>query len=109
MLDETFDVPADLDPARELEANLGRGWEYDTHVVFDAPYADARHWIRPTLGDLRELPDGRCELVGSTSNAQAYAGEWLAGVPFAFTVVGGAELKAAVAELGTRFSRAVSG
>ncbi len=105
--EETFDVPADLDPARELEANLGKGWDYDTHVVFDAPYVEVRHWIRPTLGDLRELPDGRCELVGSTSNAQAYAGEWLAGIPFPFTVVGGEELRAAVAELGSRFTRAV--
>lgn len=108
LMDETFDVPADLDPARELEANLGKGWEYDTHVVFDAPFGEVRHWIRPTLGDLRELPDDRCELVGSTSNAQAYAGEWLAGVPFPFTVVGGDELRAAVAELGARFSRALS-
>ena len=107
LLGGTFDVPADLDPARELEANLGKGWEYDTHVVFDAPFSEVRHWIRPTLGDLRELPDGRCELVGSTSNAQAYAGEWLAGVPFPFTVVGGDELRAAVAELGARFTGAV--
>ena len=110
LLEETFDVPADLDPAAALEANLGKGWEHDTHVVFDAAYAEVRHWVRPTLGDLRELPDGRCELVGSTSNPQAYAGEWLAGVPFAFTVVGGEELRAAVAELGARFTRAaVSG
>ena len=107
LLEGSFDVPADLDPARELEANLGKGWEYDTHVVFDAPFSEVRHWIRPTLGDLRELPDGRCELVGSTSNAQAYAGEWLAGVPFPFTVVGGDELRAAVAELGARFTGAV--
>ena len=46
------------------------------------PFDEVRPWIRPTLGDLRELPDGRCELVGSTSNPQAYAGEWLAGIPF---------------------------
>ncbi len=109
LLEETFDVPADLDPARELEANLGKGWEYDTHVVFDAPIEEVRHWVRPTLGDLRERPDGRCELVGSTSNAQAYAGEWLAGVPFAFTVVGGPELRVAVAELAARFTRASAG
>ena len=85
----TFEVPADLDPAAELEANLGKGWEHDTHLVFDLPLAEVRPWIRPTLGDLRELPDGRCELVGSTSNPEAYAGEWLAHVPLPFTVVGG--------------------
>ena len=106
-LDATFEVPADLDPARELEANLGRGWEHETHLVFDAPIAEVRPWIRPTLGDLHELPDGRCELVGSTSNAEAYAGEWLAGVPFAFTVVGGEELRAAVAVVAARLAASV--
>jgi predicted DNA-binding transcriptional regulator YafY len=109
LLEETFDVPADLDPAAALEANLGQGWEYDTHVTFDAPLAEVRPWIRPVMGELRELPGGGCELVGTTSNAEAYAGEWLAGVPFAFTVVGGAELRAAVAEVGARLTRAVSG
>ena len=87
-------MPADLDPAAALEANLGKGWEHDTHLVFDLPLAEVRPWIRPTLGDLRELPDGRCELVGSTSNPEAYAGEWLAHVPLPFTVVGGPELRA---------------
>ena len=104
----TFGVPSDLDPAAELEANLGRGWEHGTHLVFDLPLAEVRPWIRPTLGDLRELPDGRCELVGSTSNPEAYAGEWLAHVPLPFTVVGGPELRAAVAVVAQRLARSVS-
>lgn len=108
-LEASFDVPADLDPAAELEANLGKGWEHDTHVVFDAPVAEVRHWVRPTLGDLRELPDGRCELVGSTNDPEAYAGEWLAHVPLPFTVVGGPELRAAVAVVAERLARSVSG
>ena len=108
-LEETFELPADLDPATALEANLGKGWEHGTHVVFDAPLGDVRPWVRPTLGDLTELPDGRCQLVGSTSNPQAYAGEWLAGVPFSFTVLGGDELRAAVAEVAERLARSVSG
>ena len=108
-LEDGFEVPADLDPARELEANLGKGWEHDTHVVFDAPIDEVRPWIRPTLGDLRELPDGRCELVGSTNNAEAYAGEWLAHVPIPFTVVGGPELREAVRAVAERLARAVSG
>jgi predicted DNA-binding transcriptional regulator YafY len=108
-LEDGFEVPADLDPAKELEANLGKGWEHDTHVVFDAPIDEVRPWIRPTLGDLRELPDGRCELVGSTNNAQAYAGEWLAYVPIPFTVVGGPELREAVRAVAERLARAVSG
>jgi predicted DNA-binding transcriptional regulator YafY len=108
LLESTFEVPADLDPAAELEANLGKGWEHETHVVFDVPLAEARPWIRPTMGDLRELPDGRCELVGSTSNPEAYAGEWLAHVPLPFTVVGGPELRAAVAVVADRLARSVS-
>jgi predicted DNA-binding transcriptional regulator YafY len=106
-LEQTFEVPADLDPAAALEANLGTGWEYDTHVVFDAPIEEVRPWIRRTLGELRETPDGRCELLGSTSNAAAYAGEWLSFVPVPFTVVGGDELRAAVREVGERMMRAV--
>lgn len=106
-LDGTFEVPADLDPAASLEENLGRGWEHETHVVFDLPVEQVRPWIRPTLGDLRALPDGGCELVGSTSNAQAYAGEWLAGVPFDFRVVGGEELRTAVAEVSGRLARSL--
>jgi predicted DNA-binding transcriptional regulator YafY len=108
-LEDGFEVPADLDPAKELEANLGKGWEHETHVVFDAPVDEVRPWIRPTLGDLRELPDGRCELVGSTNNAEAYAGEWLAHVPIPFTVVGGPELREAVRAVAERLARAVSG
>lgn len=107
-LEGGFEVPADLDPARELEANLGKGWEHETHVVFDASVEEVRPWIRPTLGDLRELPDGRCELVGSTSNADAYAGEWLAHVPIPFTVAGGPELREAVRVVAARLARAVS-
>lgn len=104
----TFDVPADLDPAAELEANLSKGWEHETHVVFHSPFDEVRPWIRPTTGDLRALPDGRCELVGSTSNPEAYAGEWLAGIPFDFTVVGGEELRAAVGVVAGRLARSVS-
>jgi predicted DNA-binding transcriptional regulator YafY len=107
LLDGTFDVPSDLDPAAELEANLGKGWEHETHVVFEQPLEEVRPWIRPTLGELRARPEGGCELVGTTSNAEAYAGEWLAGVPLQFTVVGGDELKAAVAAVAERLTRAV--
>jgi predicted DNA-binding transcriptional regulator YafY len=108
LLEGTFDVPADLDPAAELESNLGKGWEHETHVVFEQSLEEVRPWIRPTLGELRARPGGGCELVGTTSNAEAYAGEWLAGVPLPFTVVGGDELKAAVAAVAERLTRAVS-
>ncbi|GAB3015885.1 transcriptional regulator [Nocardioides flavus (ex Wang et al. 2016)] len=108
-LEGGFEVPADLDPAAELEANLGTGWDHGTHVVFDAPLERLRPWVPPTRGTLRGLPDGRCELVGSTSNPEAYAGEWLAQVPVPFTVVGGPELRAAVEAVAQRLARSVSG
>ena len=106
-LDGTFEMPADLDPARELQANLAKGWRHDTRVVFHAPFADVRPWVRPTIGELTEIDAGSCLLVGSTDNPEAYAGEWLAGVPFPFTVEGGDELRSAVAEVGERLTRAV--
>ena len=107
-LEGSFEVPADLDPARELEANLGKGWEYDTRVVFDAPKSEVAHWVRPAMGDLSELDDGRCVLVGSTQNTQAYVGEWLAGVPLPFVVEGGEELRAATAVVADRLARAAA-
>ena len=107
-LEGSFEVPADLDPARELEANLGKGWEYDTRVVFDAPMSEVAHWVRPAMGDLSELDDGRCVLVGSTQNTQAYVGEWLAGVPLPFVVEGGEELRAATVVVADRLARAAA-
>ena len=46
-------------------------------------------------------------VVGSTSNPQMYAGEWLAGLPFEFTVEGGPELRAAVVDVAAKLARAV--
>ena len=51
----------------------------------------------------------RATFVGSTNNAEAYAGEWLAHVPIPFTVVGGPELRAAVRVVAERLARSVSG
>jgi len=101
-LDATFDLPADLDPAR----NLGKGWEYDTRVVFDAPMSEVAPWVRPAMGDLSALDDGRCVLVGTTQNTQMYVGEWLAGVPLPFVVEGGEELRAATAAVAARLAAA---
>jgi hypothetical protein len=48
-------------------------------------------------------PDGdRCVLTGSTTNTQMYAAEWLAAIPFGFTVEEGPELRAAVAAVAAR-------
>lgn len=105
--DEAFDPPPDLDPVTMLEEHLGRGWEHETRVVVDAPYAEVAPWVRPVMGRLTALDDGRCLLEGSTSNPPMYAGEWLAGLPFRFRVEGGQELRAAVADVATRLAAAV--
>ncbi|KAA0940432.1 helix-turn-helix transcriptional regulator [Streptomyces apricus] len=102
-----FEPPEDLDPVAVLEENLGLGWKFTTRVVFDAPLAEVAPWIRPPMGRLEPSGDG-CVLVGSTRNPGMYAQDWLAGIPFAFRVEGGEELRAAVAELAARFTAAVS-
>jgi len=101
-----FTPPDDLDPVAALEAHLGVGWQYPTRVVFHAPQERVAPWIRPPMGRL--TPDGdRCVLVGSTRNPAMYAQEWLAVVPFDFTVEEGPELRAAVAAVAARFSAAL--
>jgi len=105
---EVFAPPADLDPVAMLEEHLGRGWEHPTRVVVDAPYADVAPWVRPAMGRLSAVDDGRCLLEGSTSNPQMYAGEWLAALPFRFHVEGGPELRTAVADVAARLAAAVS-
>ncbi|MGW6007802.1 helix-turn-helix transcriptional regulator [Streptomyces sp. NPDC055210] len=102
-----FEPPEGLDPVAVLEENLGLGWEFSTRVVFDAPLTEVAPWIRPPMGRLEPLKDG-CVLVGSTRNPDMYAQDWLAGIPFAFRVEGGEELRASVAALAARFSAAVT-
>jgi predicted DNA-binding transcriptional regulator YafY len=102
----SFEPPDDLDPVAALEENLGTGWEFPTRVVFDAPLARVEPWIRPPMGRLEPSGDG-CVLVGSTSNPAMYAQEWLAGVPIAFRIEGGPELRAAAATVASRLAAAL--
>ncbi|TDC25973.1 WYL domain-containing transcriptional regulator [Streptomyces sp. 8K308] len=102
-----FEPPADLDPVATLEEHLGKGWEFATRVVFDAPPERVAPWIRPPMGRLEPSGDG-CVLVGSTRNPTMYAQEWLANVPLDFRVEGGPELRAAVAALAARLTSALS-
>ncbi len=107
-LDERFEPPPRLDPAAVLEEHLGLGWEHQTRVVLEAPVEQVVPWVGSPMGRLEPLDGGRTLLVGSTSNPQMYAGEWLARLPFAFTVEGGPELREAVAEVAARLSAAVA-
>lgn len=103
---ERFTVPEGLDPVAALEENLGAGWEFPTRVVFDLPVAEVAPWIRPPWGRLEALDDG-CVLVGSTSNPEMYAAEWLATVAVPFRVEAGPELRAAVAAVAARLAASV--
>ena len=101
-----FKPPEGLDPVAALEENLGAGWEFPTRVLFEAAPDEVASWIRPPMGRLEPCGQG-CVLVGSTSNPAMYATEWLARLPFSFSVEGGVELKAAVAKMASRFAAAV--
>lgn len=104
---QSFVAPEGLDPVATLEETLGHGWAFPTRVVFHAPAAEVRPWIRPPMGRLHEHPAG-CRLVGSTSNPAMYAQEWLAPLPFSFVVEGGEELRAAAGAVAARWTAAVA-
>jgi predicted DNA-binding transcriptional regulator YafY len=101
-----FDPPDDLDPVAALGEHLGIGWPLETRVVFSAPPEAVQPWIRPPMGRL-EPHDAGCVLIGTTSNADMYAREWLPVVPFPFRVEGGEELLAAVAAVAAQFTAAL--
>lgn len=106
--EERFRAPEDLNPVDLLEEHLGAGWEYETRVVFDAPYEEVAQYVRPPMGRLEGTGDAtRCVLVGTTSNPAMYAGEWLAAIPVPFRVEGGPELSAAVAAVAARLAAAL--
>jgi predicted DNA-binding transcriptional regulator YafY len=105
---EQFDAPGDLDYVDLLEQHLGVGWEFETRVVFDAPYDEVAGYVRSPMGRLEKIDDGaRCVLTGTTSNPAMYAGEWLAAIPIRFHVRGGPELRAAVAAVADRLTAAL--
>ena len=99
-------VPDDLDSVAQLERSLGQGWQYPTRVRFPGVTAEeVRHWLPGPMGDL--VAEGAdCLLIGTTSNPEMYAGEWLAQVPLPFVVEQGPELRAAVARLAERLRAA---
>lgn len=106
---EVVPPPDDVDYADLLERHLGTGWEFDTRVVFDAPYEQVAAYVRPPMGRLEPADHGtRCVLTGSTSNPAMYAGEWLAAIPLPFRVEGGPELRGAVDGVAERLATSLS-
>ena len=99
-------VPDDINPVAEFEKNLAQGWRYPIQVSFDAPLETVKPWIGPSMGQLSPHPDHpeRCVLVGSTSTPDAFAGEWLAEIPYRFSIERGPELRQAMADLVDRLS-----
>ncbi|MBM6401152.1 helix-turn-helix transcriptional regulator [Phycicoccus sonneratiae] len=103
-LERPFRLPDDLDPVAALEEHLAAGWEHPTEVLVGAPLAEVV-WLPGTLGRLEAVDERRTRLVGTTSNLADYARD-LARLPVPFTVVGGPELRAAVAALAQRLAAA---
>jgi predicted DNA-binding transcriptional regulator YafY len=104
---EPFRAPDDLDYVEMLEQHLAVGWQFSTRVVFHARHDEAARYIRPPMGRLEPLDGERCVLTGTTNNPSMYAGEWLAAIPLPFYVEGGPELRAAVAAVAGRLTRAL--
>lgn len=104
---ERIDAPEAVDFVAVLEEHLGLGWEFETKVVFDAPYDEVARYVMPPMGRLSRLDDARCVLQGTTGNPAMYAGEWLSAIPIGFHVEGGDELRAAVATLAARLEAAL--
>ncbi len=103
VLNVDADVPDDLDPIAELEANLASGWEHEVVVEIEAPIDEVAPWVRSSMGHLASIDDGRrCRITGTTSNPDMYAGEWLASMPHPYRVVAGPELREAVARVAQR-------
>ncbi|HKX75841.1 MAG TPA: WYL domain-containing protein [Acidimicrobiia bacterium] len=99
--------PPDLDPIARLEQHLGSGWKHETHVIFEAPISTVARFVPPPMGRLEPIDEGsRTALRGTTNNPTMYAGEWLASIPLPFTVLGGPELREAVAAIARRMAAA---
>jgi predicted DNA-binding transcriptional regulator YafY len=101
--------PDDLDPVPWLDSHLATSWQYPTEVEFDAPIDAIAPCIPAPMGRLEATDCGtRCILTGTTDNPTMYAGEWLAGIPYPFRIIGGDELRCAVAEVGRRMLDSVA-
>ncbi len=107
VLDAPFSPPDDLDPVRMLEEHLAVGWEYQTEVVFDAPFERVARCIPRTLGRLQPVDADSCRLNGSTSEPEWYAVQ-LAAAPAPYRILKSTEIQDAARALGHRLLAAGS-
>jgi len=107
-LPHTFTPPDDLDALRVLEEHLSQGWTHDVDVLVEAPPEWTSRWVRRSLARLVAEDGDRTRLVATTNDPDWYARQ-LAAIPVEMHVVGSSELRRAVADLGSRMGRAVTG
>jgi predicted DNA-binding transcriptional regulator YafY len=107
-LPHTFTPPDDLDALRVLEEHLSQGWTHDVDVIVEAPPEWTSRWVRRSLARLVAEDGDRTRLVATTNDPDWYARQ-LAAIPVEMHVVGSSELRRAVADLGSRMGRAVTG
>lgn len=97
--------PTDLDAVREVEDHLADGWSHLSEVRIDAPASRVARCLPRSLGRIEPIDERTCMLRGSTDEPIWYA-EHLAAIPASFTVLGDAEVRAAVERIGQRLIEA---
>ena len=103
-LPQTFTPPGDLDALRTLEEHLSQGWTHPVDVLIDADVEETARWLPRSLGRLEPDGEGGTRLRATTDNPDWYARK-LAAIPAPFRVIGSAELRRAIADLGRRLTR----
>jgi hypothetical protein len=103
--EDTFVLPADLDPVHDVEEHLADGWTHEVEVRVATSIDVAARWIPRTLGRLHPVDDEHCVLRGSTDDPDWYAAQ-LAATHVPFHVVGSEEVRTAVRTLAARLAKA---
>lgn len=97
-LPERFTPPEQLDALKLLEEHLAHGWPLEVEVRIAAPVGRVAVWLPRSLGSLEADGPAHTRLTASTEDPDWYARQ-LARLPVPFRVLGGEELRKAVAVL----------
>jgi predicted DNA-binding transcriptional regulator YafY len=100
-----YEVPAGLDPVREVEEHLADGWTYQVEVRMHASAERAAWCVPRILGRLEPVDEHSCLLRGSTDNPRWYAAQLVA-TELTFTVLQSAEVRAEIRALADRLVQA---